>query len=47
MLSFILRAEYLTYELGCWLHKASRHSNGGLEEAIEPYTVELHDHFVD
>lgn len=47
MLSFVLRAQYLTDKLGCWLHKASRHSNGGLEEVVEPYTQELHDHFVD
>lgn len=47
MLPLILRAQYLTDELGCWLQKASRHSNAGLEEAIEPYTRELHDHFVD
>lgn len=45
--SFFLRVQYLTDELGCWLKKASRHSNGALEEVVEPYTEELHDHFVD
>lgn len=44
---FFLRVQYLTDELGCWLKKASRHSNGALEEVVEPYTEELHDHFVD